>query len=297
MCLDPHDVVRWWTFDPYALGTIGVSATVYGLGLARVRRSSAARGRDSGISRAEAAAFYGGQLSLLVALVSPIDRLSDLLFSAHMTQHEILLVVAPMLVVLGRPLVAGMWALPRRGRALIARLRRKPRVVAVVRFATAPLFVLLLHGAAVWIWHVPFLFERTLHDEAVHAVQHLSFFGTAAVFWWTIVRGRYGRLGYGLAVLFVFATATHTSILGALFAVGERVVYPTYAERTVGIIDPVDDQRIAGLVMWIPGGTLLVLAALALFVAWLGEARRRVAMAERRRKLLCVEGCAGRSEP
>jgi putative membrane protein len=278
MCLDPHDVVTWWTLDPYALGSIGASSAIYGLGLHRVRKSS-----HRGISRGEAAAFYAGQLSLLVALVSPIDRLSDLLFSAHMTQHEILLVVAPMLIVVGRPLVAGMWALPRRARAFVVAVRRKPRVVSVFRLATAPLFVVLLHGAIVWIWHIPFLFERTLHDEAIHAVEHVSFFATAALFWWTIVRGRYGRLGYGLAVLFVFATATHTSILGALFAVGEHVVYPTYALRTVGIIDPVDDQRIAGLVMWIPGGTLLVLAGLALFVAWIGEARRRVAMAERRR--------------
>lgn len=272
MCLDAREVLGWWTLDPVSLAAPLLSSVVYGAGLRRLWRTV---GTGHGIQRWEAAAFVAGQLTLLVALVSPVDRLSDLLFSAHMTQHEILLVVAPPLVVLGRPLVALAWALPPRGRRALIKVRWR---------RLSPLLVLLLHGAVIWLWHLPAAFELTLRDEGVHALQHATFFGTAALFWWTIVRGRYGRAGYGMAVLFVFATATHTSILGVLFTVGTRVVYPLYASRATAIdIDPVADQQLAGLVMWIPAGTILVLAALALFVAWLGEAGRRVAAAERKR--------------
>src|ERR1700712_1686016 len=100
MCIEVKEALGWWTLDPLALSTVGVSTSLYTRGLVALWRSA---GVGSGISRREAGAFYAGQLSLLIALVSPIDRLSDLLFSAHMTQHEILLVVAPPLVVLGRP--------------------------------------------------------------------------------------------------------------------------------------------------------------------------------------------------
>jgi putative membrane protein len=115
-------------------------------------------------------------------------------------------------------------------------------------------------------------------------VQHASFFVTAALFWWAILRGRYGRLGYGLAVGFVFATAMHTSILGALITVAGTLWYPIYAARGAPWqLDAMEDQTLAGLVMWIPAGLLLTFVALALFAAWLGEAGRRVRLAERRR--------------
>lgn len=270
MCIDAREVLTWWTPDPLAIGAVTASSLVYACGLGRLWSSV---GVGHGIRRWEAGTFALGQLTLLLALVSPIDRLSDMLFSAHMTQHEILMVVAPPLVVLGRPGVALAWALPRLGRV-------------TSRFGSAPVVALVAHAVAVWLWHVPALFEAALRSEAVHAVQHATFFGTAALFWWSIVRGRWGRAGYGISVVFVFATATHTSVLGALLTVAERVWYPLNAARLSGAgvgLDPVEDQQLAGLVMWVPAGVVLVLAALGLFAAWLGEAGRRVARAERRR--------------
>jgi putative membrane protein len=134
------------------------------------------------------------------------------------------------------------------------------------------------------MWHVPALFEAALHDETVHVVQHLGFFLTAALFWWALIHGRYGRAGYGIGVAYVFATAMHTQILGALLTFGNRIWYPTHAARTGAAA--LDDQQLAGIVMWIPFGVIFVLIALALFAAWLGEAERRVAFtsAERLRR-------------
>jgi putative membrane protein len=225
-----------------------------------------------------------GQLSLLVALISPIDRLSDLLFSAHMTQHEILLIVAPPLIVLGRPVVALAWAFGRERSASVLRALTSPRINRVWRVISAPLVILLIHGLVLWLWHVPTLFEAALRNESVHAVQHASFFLTAVVFWWGIARGRYGRSGYGLACAFVFATAMHTSVLGALLTVASRLWYPMYSARGAPWgVDVLADQQLAGLIMWVPAGLLLSVLALGLFAAWLGEASRRVQQAERRR--------------
>jgi len=281
MCIEAKEAVTWWTLDPLALSTITASTALYTRGLFVLWRSA---GIGRGIRRLEASAFYLGQLSLLLALVSPIDRLSDLLFSAHMTQHEILLVVAPPLVVFGRPIVALGWAFGAARRASVMRAIDSLAPTRLWRWLSAPLSILLLHGAVLWLWHVPALFEAALRNEGIHAVQHASFFLTAVVFWWGIARGRYGRGGYGLASAFVFATAMHTSILGALLTVASRLWYPLYATRGAPFdVDVSNDQVLAGLIMWVPGGVLLALLALGLFAAWLGECSRRAGHADRRR--------------
>ena len=281
MCLELREAAGFWTFDPLALGTVAVSSTLYATGLRNLWRSA---GLGAGIGRREAVAFAIGQLSLLLALTSPLDRLSDILFSAHMLQHEFLLVVAPPLIIWGKPVVAVSWAFAPQRRAALLRWFSSSPVATAWNALSAPLVILLLHAAVLWLWHVPALFQAALASEAVHAVQHVSFFATAAMFWWGILRGRYGRGGYGLAAAFVFATMMHTSILGALLTVASRLWYPEYAARARPFdIDAVADQSLAGLIMWIPAGVLLTVLAVALFAAWLGEAGRRVARAERRR--------------
>jgi putative membrane protein len=281
VCIEASEAVTWWTFDPLALGTISLSSAIYTRGLHSLWRTA---GMGAGIRRREAAAFFLGQASLLLALVSPIDRLSDLLFSAHMTQHEILLVVAPPLVVLGKPVVALAWAFGPRRRARVMRTLTSKTVSALWQAVSAPLVALLLHGLVLWLWHVPALFEAALRSEVVHALQHATFFATAMVFWWGIVRGRYGRGGYGLAAAFVFATAMHTSVLGALLTVASRLWYPLYEARALPWgVDAREDQQLAGLIMWVPAGVLLALLALGLFAAWLGESGRSVARSERLR--------------
>jgi putative membrane protein len=265
MCIDAREAWTWWSADPVSIAPIVLSSAVYATGLRRIWRKA---GVGHGIQRWEAGAFAAGQLALVVALISPVDRLSDILFSAHMTQHEVLMVVAPPLIVLGRPVTALGWLWPAAARAL-------PRSVS-------SLLTVTVHGVVIWLWHIPLLFEAALRSEAVHAVQHALFFGTAALFWWSIVRG--GRARYGLAALFVFATAMHTSILGLLLTAASRVWYPLYALRGAAFgVDAADDQALAGLVMWIPAGVASTLAALGLFMVWLGESGRRVRVAERRR--------------
>jgi putative membrane protein len=226
----------------------------------------------------QAVAFILGCASVAASLLSRLDRWSEILFSAHMTQHEILMLISAPLMVLGRPFIATLWALPPRLRSAIGQMAHQRSVTVLWEAATGPMTVLILHAVVLWVWHMPILFESALHNDSVHAFQHLGFFLTAALFWWALIHGRYGRLGYGIGVLFVFATAMHTQILGALLTFGNRVWYPTHAARTAAAhTSPLQDQQFAGIVMWIPFGVVFLLVGLALFAAWLGEAERRVA--------------------
>jgi cytochrome c oxidase assembly factor CtaG len=224
----------------------------------------------------EVTAFGLGLLSLTVALLSPLAWLSALLFSAHMTQHETLMLVSAPLLVFGRPLFVMMWGFSPHSRERIGRWTKRRAISNVWRTLTAPAAVFFLHAIALWIWHLPALYEAALGNDGIHALQHLSFVLTAALFWWGMVHGRYGRIGYGAAVLYVFLTAVHSSVLGALLAVAPSVWYPSYAtSATQWNVDALVDQQLAGLLMWVPSGVIFIVFGLAMMAAWLGESERR----------------------
>jgi putative membrane protein len=141
---------------------------------------------------------------------------------------------------------------------------------------TTPLLACALHAAAIWVWHLPPLYEAAVQDEALHAFQHLTFVATSVCFWWGLVYGRYGRAAYGASALYVFVTSVHTGVLGAMFSLSSAPWYGVYAARAADAgIDAAADQQLAGLYMWIPAGIVLTIFGLALLVAWLAEAERR----------------------
>jgi putative membrane protein len=146
-------------------------------------------------------------------------------------------------------------------------------VSAAWRAITNPLVATLVHAIALWTWHLPSLYQATLRSETINAVQHSSFLFSATLFWWALIHGRWGRLGYGAAIGYVFVTAAHSGALGALITFSPNVLYPIYGD--------IGDQQLAGLIMWIPAGVLLTIAAVALMAAWLKEAERRVTLKER----------------
>jgi hypothetical protein len=197
-----------------------------------------------------------------------------------MAQHELLMVVAAPLMALSAPLVALLWALPADlRRRVIAGATRRP-IAAAWGALTAPPVAWLLHAVALWVWHLPALYGAALEHEAVHAVQHLCFFGTAALFWWGLVHGRYGPLGYGAAVLYLFATGLHSGVLGALLGFSPYIWYPAYAATSEAWgLTPLEDQQLAGFLMWVPAGLVFALAGLGFFAAWLLESDRRTRLA------------------
>jgi putative membrane protein len=290
-----------WTFDPIVIGVLIVVGALYARGVARLWREA---GLDRGVSRWQVLAFAGGWISLVLALLSPIVAISELLFSVHMTQHELLMLVAAPLLVLARPLAVFIWALPPEGRLAAGEFTRRPLVARAWRALTGPLTVWILHGAALWVWHLPALFQAAVVSPAIHAAMHVCFLFTAALFWWALIHGRYGKIGYGIGVLYVFTTGMHSTVLGALLTLAPRPWYAIYRERAAALhLDPLEDQQLGGLLMWVPFGIVFVVIGLALFAAWLGEAERRVALDEFRAGLwliaalfLSVAGCRGENE-
>jgi cytochrome c2 len=186
-----------------------------------------------------------------------------------------MLVGAPLLIA-GRPLSACLWGLPDGWRPAAASVLQGDTAGTIWRACTAPVVAWVLHGVVIWVWHLPSLYEWAVHNESVHAVQHAMFIGTSALFWWGLIYGRYGRAGYGAAVFYVFTTAVHTGVLGALLTFAGAPLYPSYVATSIAHgTDPLGDQQVAGLLMWVPAGILLTVAGLALFMAWLGESERR----------------------
>jgi len=258
---------------------IAATGVAYAAGVARLWRNA---GVGQGVARRQAIAFAAGWLALVAALVSPLDELAERLFTAHMAQHELLMVVGAPLIALASPLVAFLWVLPHRGRRRAMRVMRGRRVSSLWAAVTAPATVWLLHGLALWIWHMPALYDAALQSETIHALQHLCFFVSASLFWWGIAHGRYGRAGYGVAVVYIFATAMHSGVLGALLTFSPHVWYPLYehTSSTFGLT-PLEDQQLAGLLMWVPAGITFVAGGLYFFAAWLKESERRVLHAAR----------------
>jgi putative membrane protein len=188
-----------------------------------------------------------------------------------MAQHEILMLVAAPLLVLSRPLVPMLWALPIAWRRGLGGWSKTPGVQHVWRMITQPLTAWWVHAAALWLWHAPNLFQATLGSAWIHSLQHLSFFGSALLFWWSLFYA-HGRASYGASFLYVFTTAVHTSILGALLTFAKTTWYPAYASTTSAwSLTPLEDQQLGGLIMWIPAGVVYLIAALALFGMWLRE--------------------------
>jgi putative membrane protein len=291
--LTPQRLWEAWTFEPIVVLGLGVSVLLYGIGRHRLR----GRMRDGGTgTRGEAASFWAGWTALAVALLSPIHQMGEALFSAHMVQHELLMVVAAPLLVLGRPLLVALWALAPPSRQVVASVARTPlrrfwSLLTRLDVATG-LQLLVVLG-----WHLPALYQRSLRSELVHALQHTSFLATALLFWWAVFQGSQARLRYGAAVLCLFLTTIVTSGLGALLTVAPHPLYPIYAASTRPWgLSPLEDQELAGLIMWIPAGLSYLVAALWLARAWLAESDRRVRRWERAARtlaLLLLVGSAG----
>jgi putative membrane protein len=188
-----------------------------------------------------------------------------------MAQHEFLMLLAAPLLVLSRPLIPILWGLPIRWRRALGQWSKGPWVARSWLAITRPAVAWCVHAAALWLWHAPRLFQATLSSDWIHSAQHISFLGTALLFWWSLFYAQ-GRTDYGSSVLYVFTTAVHTSILGALLTFAGAVWYPAYAPSTTAWgLSPLEDQQIGGLIMWIPAGVVYLAAGLWLLALCLRD--------------------------
>lgn len=267
----PATAWRAFSFDPFVLAPLAFVLVGYLRG-ARRRRPS----------RRKSKSFALGMLALVVALISPLDALADALFSLHMAQHLVLTVVAAPLLAfsdIGSTLVRGLpSALRRPGGRLFSLLRRR------AAWLRSPFVAASLHLVALWAWHVPVLYEAALSNPLLHTLEHASFLGTAMLLWSGVRRalGAYPLEASRMAFA-IFGTATQNAILGALITLAPMPWYPSHAGGLEGWgRSPLEDQQLAGLLMWVPAAIVYLGAVLLLVSRFLDESDARMRRREAR---------------
>jgi len=231
-------------------------------------------GAGPGLAPQRAAAFACGLVVLVVGLLSPIDGIAEQLFSVHMLQHLLLMLAAPPLLVWSRPGLIFLWALPRRWRKAIGRQWVGLGLGRGMRGLTHPFAVWFAFCGVFAFWHLPGPYRWAFTHPAIHVLEHVSFFVTALAFW-SIVMAPYGRrrLSYPGTLVFILTTAILSGLPGALMIFSPRAFYAVHAAGVAAWhMSLLEDQQIAGLVMWIPAGLIYVGAALWVFAAWLRAA-------------------------
>ncbi len=261
--VEPHDLWSAWNLEPVVLGSLALAAWVY-------RRGAGSRSRPRPAWRDRC--FFGGLTALALALVSPLDALSGALASAHMVQHVLLVLVAAPLLALSRPVANLVRGSPAGIRDVTVRWRRRLRpALGTLRWLRSPATVWLLHVGALWFWHAAVPYDAAVEHHLLHVAEHLTLLATGVLFWDVVVDTRPSHhLSDGRGVLLVFAMGMQSVFLSALLTFAGSSWYGVYAQTTAPWgLDPLEDQQLAGVIMWIPAGLVYVGAGLALLVLWI----------------------------
>ena len=258
-----------WSWRPAVLLVVGALAVLYVRGWSRLHRIPRTRGAAPGW---RLAVYLAGLASVILALCSPLELMAELSFTAHMIQHQLLIMWAPPLLAPGeRRSRSSLWGLPPRLRRRVGALVSRPGPVRRV-LAHAHLDARgrrALHRDALGLAPSRGLYEAALRYPMLHDIEHLTFFGTAVLFWWPIVNPapRFRRLTsgvmYGARIGYLILATAQNTLLGAVLGLSERVFYPSYAAapRLLADWNPVDDQAFGGGVMW-SGSHMFLLAVL-----------------------------------
>ncbi len=247
---EPHVEPPGWTWDPWITGPLVLAALLFWTGWRRLSRRSQGGRR---LLRRRAWLFATALAVTAAALVSPLHEAGERSFAAHMFEHELLMLAAAPLLVAARPLAIMLWAFAPAGRQMLGRLGAPGPLRSIWRALTAPLTATLLQTAALWLWHAPALFDRALASDGWHLAQHLSFLVSALLFWSAMLSR---RTAAGMAALCLVATSIVSGTLGALMAFSTSPWYAGYARLGMAPfgLSAAEDQQLAGLLMWVPGG-------------------------------------------
>jgi cytochrome c oxidase assembly factor CtaG len=256
-----HGQAPAWEFDPRVVVPLLIALVIFLVGQRQLEQRS-------NVSRKRSWLFLGGWAVLALSLTSPLHHGGEQSFTLHMIEHELIMLLATLLLAASHAGGVLAWGLPALLRRSLAANWKAP-LASVWRRLTEPVTATIVQAVVLWAWHAPALFDRALDNEAWHAAQHLSFIAASLLFWVAMLDPRRG--GYLLSAALLFLTSLVEGALGALMSLSQSPWYSAYAAMGVsGIgLDPTTDQQLAGLIMWIPGGVVHGAAALALLYRWL----------------------------
>jgi putative membrane protein len=261
----PASFLRSWSLPPFVTLALVLSAIFYLRGWQMVRRADV-----SLVPPWRAGAFLSGIGSIWMALASPLDGLNELLLTAHMLQHMLLMMVAPPLILLGAPLIPIVRGLPGvMVRKSVGSFLKWPVAERIGHAIANPLAGAIAMGLAMFVWHTPSLYELALRSESWHEVEHASFFLASLMFWWPVVlpwpsRGQWPRWAM---VPYLLVADLQNTALSAILAFSDRVLYRSYSEapRLLGL-SALEDQVAAGAFMWVAGSVAFILPAIGVTV-------------------------------
>jgi putative membrane protein len=269
----PHDQIEgiWWqawNLDIQYLIPVALMAFFYVRGLTRWKE----RSRDHSPWRT--ASYLGGLLLLALIYESPLDRLGEHHFSMHMIQHSIAMMIIPPLIYLGAPTTPVLRGLPRGVRhRVVEPILNHPVTRAAWNFLTNPIIAIAMFTLTQWSWHLmPGWYDHALNDDRIHDLQHITFLAVAMLFWWNIIdpKPRHSRVPMGFRILYLYAAMIPKHFLAAMITFASTVFYPTY-ERVYLFLPgtPLQDQQMAGLLMWVPFGEMINLTVAGIiFAIW-----------------------------
>jgi cytochrome c oxidase assembly factor CtaG len=251
-----------------------LAALVYGRGWLRIRTSF-----PNLIPPWRLAAFLAGVISLWIAVGSPLEAFDDVSLSIHMVQHLLLMTVAPPLILLSAPELPLLRGLPQWiTREVVGRFLCWTPVRWLGRIFADPAICWMAASATLIAWHVPAAFELALRSESWHKVEHACFFATSLMFWWPVIQPFPSVAKWpGWSIpLYLFLGTLPGGALGAFLTFCDRVLYPSYASApTIFNVSPLEDQIVAGALMWVFGTFVYMVPAVALTVGLLsGETAR-----------------------
>ena len=275
------DFFGQWELDVAPLLVILVIAFTYVVGLWRLRWRTTVQPVATG----RTVLFVLGILALLLALVSPIAAYSQDLFYMHMIQHLLLLMAAAPLLLLANSMPVFMWSLPKEARHKVGTLMTRDGFLRQILVPVAnPKIALPLYFVTIWAWHVPLAYDAALNNGVVHYLEHLTMFGAATIFWWVIIGAAplRSRIGYPVRTLYVLLATIINTPLGIFITFSDGALYSFYrnAPGHWGI-SLVQDQQLGGLLMWIPGNMMFLVALTVLFFVWAERDERSTAQWEK----------------
>jgi cytochrome c oxidase assembly factor CtaG len=265
MSSEAEAILRSWSSPPWVNLTLFITGLVYVRGWLRIRNLL-----PEVIPTWRLAAFLSGLLSLWVAIGSPLAAFDDVSLSVHMVQHLLLMAVVPPLALLGAPSLPLLRGLPQSiVRGAVGPLLRWAPVKSFARLITNPASCWLLATIALFGWHVPAAFEMALHSDSWHEVEHICFLSTSLLFWWPAVQPFPGGPTWPRwsIPLYLFFGTLPGGALGAMLTFWDRVLYPSYAAgpQLFGV-SPLEDQVIAGALMWVFGTFVYTVPAVVITI-------------------------------
>ena len=224
-------------------------------------------------------------LAVFAALQTPLYSLSRYLFSINMAHHMLLIMVAPPLFWLARPFPFMVWAFPRALRRLLPALLARNRTARTAfRYVTAPGVSWLLFAGTFWTWHTPEFYDAAMRRQGLEDLQHLTFLVTGLLFWWHVTAAAphiHGRIGYGWRIAYVMAALVQNTILAVAITFAGNLWYTYYTTvPRLWDLPPLNDQRLGGAIMWVPGGMMYGIAAVALLYRIISAEEKKPPMPE-----------------